>query len=69
MVEPIQGEAGVKIPDSGYLQGVRELCSKYNVSLIPILVLSFVGSNGKNKYRTYSAISGAILTQIHTQFG
>lgn len=49
MVEPIQGEAGVKIPDNGYLQGVRELCSKYNVSLIPNLVLSFAGSNGKNE--------------------
>ena len=33
MVEPIQGEAGVKIPDDGYLRGVRELCSKYNVSV------------------------------------
>jgi len=32
MVEPIQGEAGVKIPDEGYLKGVRDLCSKYNVS-------------------------------------
>lgn len=31
MVEPIQGEAGVKIPDDGYLRGVRELCSKYKV--------------------------------------
>lgn len=49
MVEPIQGEAGVKIPDNGYLQGVRELCSKYNVSLIPNLVLRFAGSNGKNE--------------------
>ncbi|MBL7812588.1 MAG: ornithine--oxo-acid transaminase [Bacteroidetes bacterium] len=31
MVEPIQGEAGVIIPDAGYLKGVRELCDKYNV--------------------------------------
>jgi len=31
MVEPIQGEAGVMVPDEGYLKGVRELCSKYNV--------------------------------------
>lgn len=29
MVEPIQGEAGVVIPDAGYLSGVRELCTKY----------------------------------------
>ena len=31
MVEPIQGEAGVFVPDEGYLQGVRELCTKHNV--------------------------------------
>lgn len=34
MVEPIQGEAGVVIPDKGYLRGVRELCTEYNVLLI-----------------------------------
>lgn len=34
MVEPIQGEAGVVIPDPGYLSGVRQLCTKYNVLLI-----------------------------------
>lgn len=33
MVEPIQGEAGVVVPDQGYLTKVRELCTKYNVSL------------------------------------
>ena len=31
MVEPIQGEAGVFVPDDGYLKGVRDLCTKYNV--------------------------------------
>jgi len=31
MVEPIQGEAGVVVPDDGYLKGVRQLCDKYNV--------------------------------------
>jgi len=34
MVEPIQGEAGVVVPDEGYLAGVRDLCTKYNVLLI-----------------------------------
>lgn len=34
MVEPIQGEAGVVVPDPGYLKGVRELCTKYNVLMI-----------------------------------
>lgn len=34
MVEPIQGEAGVVLPDKGYLKGVRELCTEYNVLFI-----------------------------------
>lgn len=34
MVEPIQGEAGVVVPDDGYLKGVRDLCDKYNVLFI-----------------------------------
>jgi ornithine--oxo-acid transaminase len=34
MVEPIQGEAGVVIPDEGYLKSVRELCDRYNVLFI-----------------------------------
>jgi adenosylmethionine-8-amino-7-oxononanoate aminotransferase len=32
MVEPIQGEAGVVVPDQGYLTKVRELCTQNNVS-------------------------------------
>lgn len=47
MVEPIQGEAGVKIPDNGYLQGVRELCSKYNVLFIADEVQSGLGRTGR----------------------
>lgn len=34
MVEPIQGEAGVVVPDDGYLKGVRDLCTKYKVLFI-----------------------------------
>ena len=34
MFEPIQGEAGVIVPDEGYLTGVRNLCSKHNVLMI-----------------------------------
>lgn len=34
MVEPIQGEAGVVVPDEGYLTGVRKLCDQYNVLFI-----------------------------------
>ncbi len=34
LVEPIQGEAGVKIPSDGYLKKVREICTKHNVLLV-----------------------------------
>jgi ornithine--oxo-acid transaminase len=34
MVEPVQGEAGVVLPDEGYLKGVRQLCDEYNVLFI-----------------------------------
>ena len=32
MVEPIQGEAGVVVPEAGYLKKVRELCTKHKVN-------------------------------------
>lgn len=34
MIEPIQGEAGVRVPQEGYMRGARKLCSKHNVLLI-----------------------------------
>ncbi len=34
MVEPIQGEAGVIVPKEGYLQKVREICTKNNILMI-----------------------------------
>lgn len=34
LFEPIQGEAGVVVPDDGYYRGVRELCNSYNVLMI-----------------------------------
>jgi len=47
MVEPIQGEAGVVVPDNGYLKGIRELCDKYNVLFIADEVQTGIGRTGK----------------------
>ena len=47
MVEPIQGEAGVVVPDEGYLKGVRELCNKYNVLFIADEVQTGIARTGK----------------------
>lgn len=47
MVEPIQGEAGVVVPDVGYLSGVRKLCTKYNVLFIADEVQTGIGRTGR----------------------
>ena len=47
MVEPIQGEAGVVVPDEGYLTGVRSLCDKYNVLFIADEVQTGIARTGK----------------------
>ncbi|MFP5042332.1 ornithine--oxo-acid transaminase [Parasediminibacterium sp. JCM 36343] len=47
MVEPIQGEAGVVIPDKGYLKKVRTLCSKYKVLFIADEVQTGLCRTGK----------------------
>jgi len=47
MVEPIQGEAGVLVPDEGYLEGVRKLCNKYNVLFIADEVQTGIARTGK----------------------
>ncbi|HEY0110116.1 MAG TPA: ornithine--oxo-acid transaminase, partial [Fibrella sp.] len=47
MVEPIQGEAGVLVPDEGYLYGVRALCTKYKVLFIADEVQTGIGRTGR----------------------
>lgn len=47
MVEPIQGEAGVVVPNNGYLKGVRDLCTKYNVLFIADEVQTGLARTGK----------------------
>ncbi|GAB4092082.1 ornithine aminotransferase [Flaviaesturariibacter terrae] len=47
LVEPIQGEAGVLVPDEGYLRRVRELCSAANVLLIADEIQTGLGRTGQ----------------------
>ena len=47
MFEPIQGEAGVVVPDEGYLRGVRDLCSQYKVLMIADEVQTGLCRTGK----------------------
>ena len=46
MLEPIQGEAGIIIPDSGYIGHVRYLCDKYDVLMIADEVQTGMGRTG-----------------------
>ncbi|TDC08701.1 ornithine--oxo-acid transaminase [Streptomyces sp. 8K308] len=46
LIEPIQGEAGVVIPDDGYLAGVRELTSRAGVLWIADEIQSGLGRTG-----------------------
>ena len=47
LVEPLQGEAGVVVPDEGYLKKVRELCTEYNVLLITDEIQTGLARTGK----------------------
>ncbi|MBE2273389.1 MAG: ornithine--oxo-acid transaminase [Flavobacteriales bacterium] len=47
LVEPIQGEAGVYVPDKGFLKGASELCKKHNVLFIADEVQTGIARTGK----------------------
>ncbi len=47
LVEPIQGEAGVYVPDAGYLAKAKALCEKYNVLFIADEVQTGIARTGK----------------------
>ena len=61
MVEPIQGEAGVVIPDDGYLEGIRKLCDKYNVLFIADEVQTGLGRTGRRLATDYEDARPDIL--------
>ena len=45
--EPIQGEAGVVVPDEGYYKGIRELCTEYNVLMVADEIQTGLARTGK----------------------
>jgi len=47
MFEPIQGEAGVVVPDEGYLTGIRNLCTQYNVLMVADEIQTGLARTGK----------------------
>ena len=47
LVEPIQGEAGVLVPDAGYLAGAKALCDKHQVLLMADEIQTGLGRTGE----------------------
>lgn len=47
LMEPIQGEAGIKVPHDGFLKDLRQLCTENNVLMIMDEVQSGLGRTGK----------------------
>lgn len=46
MIEPVQGEGGVRIPEPGFLQGLRDLCDEHGLLLIFDEVQTGMGRTG-----------------------
>ncbi|MGF7138491.1 ornithine--oxo-acid transaminase [Roseimarinus sediminis] len=47
LVEPIQAEAGVYVPEEGFLKAARELCTQYNVLFIADEIQTGIARTGK----------------------
>jgi ornithine--oxo-acid transaminase len=47
LFEPIQGEAGVKVPPEGFIKKVREICTKYDVLMIADEIQTGFGRTGE----------------------
>eukprot|EP01002_Notosolenus_urceolatus_P002540 NODE_1670_length_1338_cov_4.335144_g1385_i0.p1 GENE.NODE_1670_length_1338_cov_4.335144_g1385_i0~~NODE_1670_length_1338_cov_4.335144_g1385_i0.p1 ORF type:complete len:315 (+),score=149.88 NODE_1670_length_1338_cov_4.335144_g1385_i0:25-969(+) len=61
MVEPIQGEAGVVVPDEGYLAKARAICDKHNALLIADEVQTGIARTGKLLAHYYDEIRPDII--------
>jgi len=61
LVEPIQGEAGIVVPDDDYLRRVRELCDEYNVLMMVDEIQTGIARTGKLLCHEWSGIKPDIV--------
>ncbi|HXI44797.1 MAG TPA: aminotransferase class III-fold pyridoxal phosphate-dependent enzyme [Candidatus Acidoferrales bacterium] len=47
VVEPIQGEGGYVVPETGFLEGLRELCDRHGILLVADEIQSGTGRTGR----------------------
>ena len=62
MVEPIQGEGGVNIPDKDYLRRLREICDSHGILLVLDEVQTGIGRTGRLFAYQHSGIEPDIMT-------
>ncbi|KAA5549247.1 ornithine--oxo-acid transaminase [Adhaeribacter rhizoryzae] len=61
LVEPIQGEAGVVVPDAGYLAAAKALCQKHHVLLLADEIQTGLGRTGQLLASCYEGVHPDIL--------
>lgn len=61
LVEPIQGEAGIVVPEDSYLKEVRALCDKHNVLLICDEIQTGIARTGKLLCHEWSGIKPDLI--------
>lgn len=61
LIEPIQGEAGVIVPEEGYLAAAHALCKQYNVLLMADEIQTGIGRTGKLLASYYEEVQADVL--------
>jgi len=62
LVEPIQGEAGVFVPEEGYLKKTKALCEKHNVLFIADEIQTGFGRTGKKLACDHEGVRPDLVT-------
>jgi acetylornithine aminotransferase/acetylornithine/N-succinyldiaminopimelate aminotransferase len=62
LVEPLQGEGGVNVPDDGYLPGLRKLCDESGVLLILDEIQTGIGRTGRLWAYEHTGVEPDIMT-------